>query len=245
MNERPTHSALVFARFLTANPGAAAGITRLALPTVQPLSLDVVAALLRRCASLRRLLNAPRAHDQALRVLRNAAEGGCPLEHAHLHTVTPALVDALLRFTPTLRSVFVSHDAGLTRSVRPRPDFGALARLLCSARLTRVELDINSLGLSRLRCVSDTLQELVLGGKHVVLAEVCCPQLTTLRFDGWAPFCHSAARRAAVVAGCPRLKDIDIEVERDPLRLIAGWHPDYDSDEGDDEGHEDDDDDDE
>ena len=198
-----SHASLGFARLLSVLPGAATAIMRLALPVTRPLPLPVVGELLRHCTSLRRLLNVPQSrHADTLWVLSAAADAGCPLEHAHVHTVMPATVPVPLRLAPTLRSLFVCHHANLHRVAL---DFGALQQLLCRVPLTHVELEIQAFN-QRLTFQSDTLQELVLGGKGVILYMVRCPALRTLRLEGWVRYQYTPHVMADIVAGCPRMQ---------------------------------------
>ena len=196
-----SHASLGFARLLCVLPGAAATITRLALPVTRPLPLPVVAEFLRHCTSLRRLLNVPQYHHaETLWVLSAAADAGCPLEHAHVHTVTAATVSVLLRLAPTLRSLFVCFRANLYNAL----DIGALEQLLCRAPLTHVELEILGEN-NRLTFESDTLQELVLGGKGVTL-HIRCPELRTIRLEGQMRYQHTPQVMADIVVGCPRMQ---------------------------------------
>jgi hypothetical protein len=205
---RPLNSALGLARFFIKFPQAASSITRLVLPVKQPpLPDDVLAALFSSCTSLRRLHTAPRTpHAVTLKLLGYAAQGGCPLEHVHVRTMTQETVEVLLRFNSTLRSLYVSNantDEAFSGDV-----ISALEQLVHRLRLTRLELDINSWPAIRLRLTSDTLEEILVSGKGIRLRDVRCPALRSLVIDeGYAEMNHRPETIAAIVATCPLLRD--------------------------------------
>jgi hypothetical protein len=232
----PPSAAPKLAAFLAEHPGAASGITVLVLPgksmrksaPVEFLSRFLV--LLPRCSSLKRLLGLNSwSYERQLEMLRVAAGADLPLEHLHINFVVPELGVLLPRFS-SLTSLFVGYTIYPGVHGGPTGTMTVDERLLeqlisCLPRLTRLEIEVYALYLTDdqfrpLSVKSNTLAELVLGGKGLYLEELLCPKLTSCSLHGHlglytlhnAPWHddpdYGRARLRHLTSGCPLLKEI-------------------------------------
>ena len=221
-NKVHPHASLALARLMCVVPEAASKITSLALPTSRQLPLPIVRALLPRCASLRRLLNVRGSPSDSMEVYSAAADSGCPLEHVHLRgsQLTPAAVEVLVRFAPTLRSLYLCYHCQDDRdelwdsysSVDERPHtvcVNVLLEVLRRVPFTHAELNMHAFPQAILPLASDTLEELVLCGKNVMVENIQCPALRSLHLEGRITLQAGFKEMRAALerrVGCPRLE---------------------------------------
>jgi hypothetical protein len=139
--------------------------------------------------------------------------------------MTQETMDVLLRFSSTLRSLFLSH--GIYEHDAPEAlDISALQQLVRLSRLTRFEMQVNLYEPTRLQLSSATLEELLLSGKNIRLRDFQCPALRSLVIDsGYAALENPPETTAAIVATCPLLREGGLRYAKEGYKYatLSAW----------------------